>query len=123
MDIPASADFFFVADFSCGLAVKHSKPAERIVKAIVFITGISLFELGCLQRSITDFLLLTNARSRSPGLRSAVCEQASGRTPSVIPSSPEVILCQHPHPERFPQSKHFPWKNEFAGEPTNSTSS
>src|SRR5260370_735320 len=38
MDIPASADFFFVADFSCGLAVKHSKPAARSVKPIVFIT-------------------------------------------------------------------------------------
>src|SRR5713101_985921 len=49
MDIPASADFFFVADFSCGLAVKHSKPAARSVKPIVFITGISLFEFGCFE--------------------------------------------------------------------------
>jgi hypothetical protein len=47
---------------------------------------------------------------------------ASERTPSVIRSSPEVIPWRHPHGERFPQSKHFPWKNEFAGEPTNSTS-
>jgi hypothetical protein len=66
----------------------------------------AVFGIGAVARSSTNY---SNRRT--------VYDQASGRTPSVIPSSPEVIPCQHPHPERFPQSKHFPWKNEFAGEP------
>src|SRR5258708_11908330 len=53
--------------------------------------------------------------------RGDVTPAPSARRRAVIPSSPEVIPCQHPHAERLPKSNPFPGKNEFAAELTSCT--
>ena len=77
---------------------------------------------------IRDPLVLTNPRPHAPNTSRQIrdplqhAHRPSDRTPSVLPSSPEVIPCQHPHVTRNSQARTYHAKNESGGEPMNSLS-
>ena len=80
---------------------------------------------------IRDPPVLTNPRSHAPNLSGQIrnppqpADRPSDRTPSVIPSSPEVHLCLHQHLRvpRKPRLRRFHSKRESDNELTNSSSS